>query len=75
MKIIHANGEKSDMDEKAGEWAERTCAHCGGEGCSYCDKKGYVLVRCPPEPCRECEGDGCFVCGYTGWRKVKSRYD
>jgi hypothetical protein len=32
-------------------------------------------VRCPPEPCRECEGDGCFVCGYTGWRKVKSRYD
>jgi hypothetical protein len=44
-----------------------TCAHCEGEGCTYCDKKGCVMVLAPARKCRHCEGDGCIYCGFTGW--------
>jgi DnaJ-class molecular chaperone len=47
-----------------------TCAHCEGAGCTYCDKRGFVLVNRPKQRCRHCEGDGCFYCGFTGWSGI-----
>jgi hypothetical protein len=56
-------------------YTEAVCAHCEGNGCIYCDKKGCVLVIDPPTKCRHCEGDGCIYCGFTGWSGLKGKYD
>ena len=51
------------------------CSHCEGEGCTYCNKTGHVLVKEPACRCRTCEGDGCIYCGFTGWAGLKGKYD
>lgn len=63
------------MTGKTRTYVEATCAHCGGAGCIYCDKKGCVLVTAPARRCRHCEGDGCIYCGFTGWAGLKGKYD
>jgi len=55
------------MPEEKEEYAPEVCCHCEGLGCTYCDKKGYVMVPQPSRKCRHCEGVGCIYCGYTGW--------
>jgi len=56
-------------------WEPAICGHCGGIGCTYCNKTGTVLVRTPKKTCPECEGVGCIYCGFTGWSHPKGKYD
>lgn len=63
------------MTKEENRYEPATCSHCEGCGCTYCDKKGTVLVRYPKTPCRHCDGDGCFYCGFTGWAGLKGKYD
>jgi hypothetical protein len=56
-------------------YAEEVCQHCDGLGCTYCDKKGKILVRQPAKKCRHCDGKCCIYCGFTGWESVKGKYD
>jgi DnaJ-class molecular chaperone len=57
------------------EYERVQCTHCEGEGCTYCDRTGSVLVRKPARRCPHCEGDGCIYCGFTGWCGLKGKYD
>ncbi|MFA4861830.1 hypothetical protein [Methanoregula sp.] len=59
--------------EKTFEPAE--CGHCGGLGCTYCNKTGTVLVTAPKRQCLHCESVGCIYCGFTGWTGPKSKCD
>jgi hypothetical protein len=60
---------------KGERYETATCAHCGGIGCSFCDKTGCVLVAAPKRICPHCEGIGCIYCGFTGWAGLKGKYD
>lgn len=59
--------------EECGEerYGAETCAHCEGDGCIYCDRRGSVMVLQPAKRCAHCEGDGCIYCGFTGWAHVR----
>lgn len=63
------------MTEEVPEYEEKTCAHCEGLGCCFCDKKGKLLVKKPAKKCPHCDGVGCYYCGFTGWKDVKGKYD
>lgn len=51
-------------------YAPMPCGHCEGARCTYCGKRGYVMVAQPARKCRHCDGDGCIYCGYVGWEDV-----
>jgi hypothetical protein len=63
------------MTEEAETYEKAVCCHCGGLGCTYCDKLGFVLVKRPLRKCRHCNGECCIYCGFTGWEDVKGKYD
>lgn len=63
------------MAENEKKYQKVQCCHCEGAGCTYCEKRGYVLIRPPARCCPHCEGAGCIYCGFTGWADLKGKYE
>ncbi|MEN6443953.1 MAG: hypothetical protein WC391_01275 [Methanoregula sp.] len=63
------------MTDEEPKYEPATCGHCGGLGCTYCNKTGTVLVAAPKTSCPACDGIGCIYCGFTGWTRPKSKCD
>ena len=57
------------------DYVRVVCHACDGEGCSYCDSRGWAEVRAPADPCPHCGGECCIYCGYTGWAGLRPKYD
>ena len=75
MRMRNKEFRVTGMPDDMVTWEPALCGHCGGIGCTYCNKTGTVLVRAPKKACPECDGVGCIYCGFTGWLHPKGKYD